>query len=73
MDEIKIEDLKIEQIREMQTSDLNEKIYELKQVLLTLRFKHATGQLANGKDITKVRKTIARCYTVLKEHEIGIN
>ena len=48
-------------------------VYELKQELLTLRFQQATGQLDNGKKITEVRKTIARCYTVLKERELGIN
>ena len=57
----------------LQTSELQNKVYELKQELLTLRFQQATGQLDNGKKITEVRKTIARCYTVLKERELGIN
>ena len=65
--------MKLSEIRELQTTELQEKVYELKQELLTLRFQQATGQFDNGKKITAVRKTIARCYTVLKERELGIN
>ena len=65
--------MKLSEIRELQTTEIKEKFYELKQELLTLRFQQATGQLDNGKKITAVRKTIARCYTVLKERELGIN
>ena len=65
--------MKLTEIRELQTSELQNKVYELKQELLTLRFQQSTGQLDNGKKITEVRKTIARCYTVLKERELGIN
>ncbi len=65
--------MKLAEIRELQTADLQNKVYELKQELLTLRFQQATGQLDNGKKITEVRKTIARIYTVLKERELNIN
>ena len=65
--------MKIAEIRELSTTELNEKVYELKQELLTLRFQHATGQLENGNKITEIRKTIARIYTVIKEREMGIN
>ena len=65
--------MKLAEIRELPTEELNAKVNELKQELLSLRFQHATGQLENGKKITEVRKTIARIYTVLKERELGIN
>ncbi len=65
--------MKIAEIRELSTTELNEKVYELKQELLSLRFQHATGQLENGKKITEIRKSIARIYTVIKEREMGIN
>ncbi len=65
--------MKINEIREYSSAELTEKVNELKQELLTLRFQKATGQLDNGKKITEVRKTIARIYTVLKERELGIN
>ena len=65
--------MKLNEIRELSTDELNEKVYEIKQELLSLRFQHATGQLENGKKITELRKTIARIYTVIKERELGIN
>ncbi len=65
--------MKLSEIRELKNAEIQDKVYELKQELLTLRFQQATGQLDNGKKITEVRKTIARCYTVLKERELGIN
>ena len=65
--------MKLNEIRELSTDELNEKVYELKQELLSLRFQHATGQLENGKKITELRKTIARIYTLIKERELGIN
>ena len=65
--------MKIAEIRELSTTELNEKVYELKQELLALRFQHATGQLENGKKITEVRKSIARIYRVIKEREMRIN
>ena len=65
--------MKLNEIRELSTDELNEKVYELKQELLSLRFQQATGQLENGKKITEARKTIARIYTVLKERELGLN
>ena len=57
--------MKLQDIRALKNSELETKIYELKQEILTLRFQQATGQLDNGKKITECRKTIARCYTVL--------
>ncbi len=65
--------MKLNEIRELSNEELNEKAYELKQELMSLRFQHATGQLENGKKLTEIRKTIARIYTVLKEREIGLN
>ena len=63
--------MKLTEIRELQTSELQNKVYELKQELLTLRFQQATGQLDNGKKITEVRKTIARIKTVIRERELN--
>ncbi len=65
--------MKINEIREYSSEELNEKVNELKQELLTLRFQQANGQLDNGKKITEARKTIARILTVLRERELGLN
>lgn len=64
--------MKIDEIRALSSDELNTKVNELKQELLTLRFQQASGQLENGKKITEARKTIARIKTVLKERELGL-
>lgn len=64
--------MKLKEIRELSTEELNAKIYELKEQLFNDRRKQAVGQLENGKVLTNARKDIARIYTVLRERELGI-
>ncbi|MGP1413840.1 MAG: 50S ribosomal protein L29 [Bacillales bacterium] len=64
--------MKIEEIKQMSTEDLNSKVYSLKEELYDLRRKKAVGQLEHLSQIKIVRKDIARIYTVLKERELGI-
>ncbi|MCI5542990.1 MAG: 50S ribosomal protein L29 [Bacilli bacterium] len=64
--------MKIDEIRSKSTEELNETIYSLKEKLFDLRRKKAVGQLENLSEIKRVRKEIARCYTVLKEKELGV-
>ena len=64
--------MKIDEIRSKSTEALNETIYSLKEKLFDLRRKKAVGQLENLSEIKRVRKEIARCYTVLKEKELGV-
>jgi large subunit ribosomal protein L29 len=59
--------MKASQVREMDTTTINEEISELKRELFDLRFQQATGQLENTARIRKVRKAIARMKTVLNE------
>jgi len=54
-------------IREMDTTKINEEIVLLKKELFDLRFQQATGQLENTARIGKVKKDIARMKTVLNE------
>ncbi|MDI9504115.1 MAG: 50S ribosomal protein L29 [Erysipelotrichaceae bacterium] len=64
--------MKISEIRTLSNTELNEKVYNLKEELFHLRRKQAVGQLENGTDIRRVRKDIARVYTVIREREQGI-
>lgn len=64
--------MKLSEIRELTVQELNEKIYSLKEELFHLRRKQAVGQLEKGKQLTSVRKDIARIYTVIRERELGI-
>ncbi len=64
--------MKINEVRELSSEELNQKIYSLKEELFNLRRKKAVGQLENLNEIKRVRKDIARVYTVLKERELGV-
>lgn len=65
--------MKLNEIRGMSTTELNTKVYELKQTLFDLRRKKAVGGLEHGEEVTRVRKDIARCLMVLRERELNIN
>ena len=54
-------------IRELTDDQIVAKINELKHELFNLRFQAAVGKLENTAQLRKVKKEIARCYTVLTE------
>lgn len=62
--------MKVKDIRDMSTGELNQKIASLKEELFNLRFQLATGQLENPMRIKEVKKTIARLKTVQREQEL---
>lgn len=56
--------------RQLNDGDLITQSDELRDELLRLRFKHATGQLDNPARLGQVRRDIARVETVIREREI---
>lgn len=62
--------MKISEVREIPTSELEEKLYALKENLFELRRKKAVGALEHGEEVTRVRKDIARVLMVLREREL---
>lgn len=62
--------MKINEVRELSTSDLKEKLYSLKEQLFELRRKKAVGALERGEDVIAVRKDIARVNLIIREREI---
>ena len=65
--------MKIKEVREVSTEELNNQFYSLKEQLFNLRRKKAVGNLDNMLELKRVRKDIARIYTVLRERELGMN
>ena len=63
--------MKVKDIREMTTEELNVKLFDLKKELFNLRFRNATNQLDNPLEIANVKKTIARVKTVIRERELN--
>ena len=64
--------MKVKELRELTSEELNNKIYSLKEELFNLRRKKAVGQLEHGEEVRRVRKDIARAYMVQRERELGI-
>ena len=65
--------MKINEVREMTTSELKEKLYSLKEQLFELRRKKAVGALEHPEEVRVVRKDIARVNLVLRERELAEN
>ena len=65
--------MKINEIRELTTSELKEKLYSLKEELFELRRKKAVGALERPEQVIGVRKDIARVNLVIREREIAGN
>lgn len=62
--------MKVNEIRNLSTAELDEKVAGLKEELFNLRFQLATGQLENPMRIREVKKTIAQIKTVQREEEL---
>ncbi|MDX2343106.1 MAG: 50S ribosomal protein L29 [Acidimicrobiia bacterium] len=63
--------MKALELRELDASELSEKLDEAKEELFNLRFQIATNQLDNTGRLREVRREIARISTVIREQEIA--
>jgi len=61
---------KAKELRELNLSDLEQKLIESKHELFNLRFQLATGKQDNSARLGQVRRDIARIATLLREREI---
>jgi large subunit ribosomal protein L29 len=61
----------IKELRDKSTEDLNRLLQEMRDRLRALRFKLASRQLANVREIRKVRQIVARTLTVLESRKAG--
>ncbi len=64
--------LKLKEFRDLGTDDLKKQLEETHQELFNLRFRLATKQLVNHREVRRVKRKIARLETLLKEKELGI-
>ena len=65
--------MKINEVREINTQDLKKEFRDQKRSLMNLRFRKSTMQLTDTSELSKVRKTIARIKTVIREREIVVD
>ncbi len=60
-------------LRQLSDAELQQRINELKQELFNLRFQASVGKLEKTADLRKVKKEIARCYTIQTERSSSNN
>lgn len=63
--------MKVKEIRELTTEEINKKLKESKEELFNLRFQQATGNLEKPSRIRDLRHSVARMKTVLRERELS--
>jgi large subunit ribosomal protein L29 len=64
--------LKIDEVRALADAELLKRLGEARQELFNLQIRLSTRQLANHRELPRVRKRIARMETIIKERELGI-
>ncbi len=64
--------MKLKEFRDLNTDDLKKQLEETHQELFNLRFRLATKQLVNHREVRRVKRKIARLETLLRERELGI-
>ena len=64
--------MKVNEIRNLTTEEIQAKIKECKEELFNLRFQQATGIIEKPSRIKELRHDVARCKTVLRERELEV-
>lgn len=64
--------MKASEIRALSDEEVLKQLEEAHEELFNLRFRLATRQLGNHREIPRVRKQISRLKTILRERELGI-
>lgn len=59
-------------LRELNDTELQTKVRELKRQLFTVRFAVSTGQQDNTALLARTKHEIARAKTLLRERQLGI-
>jgi large subunit ribosomal protein L29 len=62
--------VKAQELRNLSIAELHDKLSDFRQELFNLRFQHATAQLENTQRIPRVKRTIARILTILREKQM---
>ena len=64
--------MKIEEIRALNSEEVAKQLEAAHKELFDLRFRLATKQLVNHRQVRVVKKKIARLKTLMRERELGI-
>ncbi len=64
--------MKTKEIQALSDKELAKQLEAVHQELFNLRFRLATKQLVNHREVRRVKKEIARLKTIKRERELGI-
>jgi large subunit ribosomal protein L29 len=64
--------MKARELRELSIPELKEKLSQLREEFLNLRFQKTIHKLENPMRIRQVKRDIARILTILREKELNI-
>ena len=64
--------MKFKELRAQKTDELEKQLEEAHHELFNLRFRLSTRQLVNHRELSRVRKNIARLKTIIQERKLGI-
>ena len=64
--------MRVKEIQALSPNELTEQLEEAHQELFNLRFRLATKQLVNHRELRMVKKKIAQLKTIIRERELGI-
>ena len=62
--------MKVDEIRALSEVDLRKELDDTYRESFNLRFRHATNQLTNHRELRHVRRKIARLKTIIREREM---
>jgi large subunit ribosomal protein L29 len=63
--------VKTEEIKVLSDVELAKRLEEAHQELFNLRFRLATKQLVNHRELSRVKRQIAQFKTIIRERELG--
>ena len=63
--------MKVDEFRALSPKELAEQLEGAHQELFNLRFRLATRQLVNHRELWRVQKKIARLKTIIRERELA--
>jgi large subunit ribosomal protein L29 len=63
--------MQAKQLRDMDDTELQKQVDELRKDLFGLRFSNATGELDDTARLGRVRRDLARALTVAREREVA--
>ena len=64
--------MRVKEIQALSPDDLAKQLEEAHQELFNLRFRLATKQLVNHREVRMVKRKIAQVKTIIRERELGI-